>query len=128
MEETMKVYISGPITGVPDFNRDAFTAAAAALRAQGYDPLNPHDVIPNSTTGATWEECLRGDIAALATECDGIALLDGWESSRGSKLEVHIGMALHMKVQPIQSWLEEEVYDPQLDEAISGAVIRRKQG
>jgi hypothetical protein len=127
MEETMKVYISGPITGYPDLNRDAFTAAAAALKAHGFEPLNPHDCVPNSDT-ATWEECLRADIAALVQECDGIALIEGWQESRGSKLEVHIGMALHMKVQPIQSWLDEEVYDPRIDDAISGAVIRRKQG
>lgn len=123
----MKVYVSGPITGIPDLNRDAFAAAAAALKAHGLEPLNPHDVVPNSDT-ATWEQCLRADITSLVQECDGIALLDGWETSRGSKLEVHIGMALHMKVQPLQSWLEEEVYDATLDEEISAAVVRRKQG
>lgn len=122
----MKVYVSGPITGVADLNRDAFKAAETALRVHGYDPLNPHEVIPNSDT-ASWEECLRADIAALVTECDGIALIDGWETSRGSKLEIQVGMALNMKVQPIQSWLEEEPYDPTLDSVISGAVSRRRQ-
>ena len=38
------VYLSGPMTGLPDFNRPAFHAAAAALRAQGYVVINPAEV------------------------------------------------------------------------------------
>lgn len=38
------LYISGPITGMPDLNFPAFHAAAAALRAAGYTVTNPAEL------------------------------------------------------------------------------------
>jgi Domain of unknown function (DUF4406) len=32
----IKVYLAGPMTGVPEFNFPAFHAAAAKLREEGY--------------------------------------------------------------------------------------------
>lgn len=40
----MRIYCSGPITGVPDHNRAAFDAAAKRLRAQGHFVINPHRI------------------------------------------------------------------------------------
>ncbi|EPL8005939.1 DUF4406 domain-containing protein [Klebsiella aerogenes] len=37
----MIVYIAGPMTNVPQFNRPAFFAAAERLSAAGDIPLNP---------------------------------------------------------------------------------------
>ena len=38
----MTVYINGPITGIPDGNRQAFLLAAVILRECGHDPVNLH--------------------------------------------------------------------------------------
>lgn len=89
----MKVYIAGPMTGIEDFNFPAFHAAAAHLRANGYEVVNPAEVNPDTTL--TWEQCMRLDIPQLCT-CDAIALLPGWENSRGARLECHLAEALGM--------------------------------
>lgn len=84
---TPKVYISGPMTGLPDLNFPAFHAAANQLRGLGLDPVNPADINPDS--GMTWAACMRADIKALC-DCDALALLPGWEASRGAHLELHL--------------------------------------
>ena len=35
-----RIYIAGPMTGLPDFNYPAFNAAAARMRALGFEVEN----------------------------------------------------------------------------------------
>lgn len=91
----MRWYLSGPMTGMPDLNFQAFHAEAARLRALGYEVVNPAEI--NVDPAAGWAECLKRDIAELIT-CDGVALMAGWEKSRGATLETHIALALGMLV------------------------------
>lgn len=95
----MKIYVSGPITGYPNDNRDAFALATKALREQGHEVFNPleHDVPDASTSERAWTSALRRDIIAIA-ECDGIAVLDGFHHSKGSMLEIHTALALRLKL------------------------------
>ena len=88
-----RVYIAGPMTGLPDLNFPAFHAEAARLRALGFDAVNPAEINPDQTMG--WEQCMRRDIPELV-KCDGVVLLPGWERSRGASLEAHIAHALGM--------------------------------
>lgn len=90
-----RIYLSGPMTGLPDLNFPAFNAAAARLRALGYLVANPAEINPDKS--ADWHECLRADIKALC-DCDAIALLDGWETSPGAHLELHIAHRLGLGV------------------------------
>ena len=39
----MRIYVSGPITGRPNLNREAFAWAAGALGIAGHSAVNPHD-------------------------------------------------------------------------------------
>lgn len=80
----MKIYISGPMTGQPDFNRPAFNAKAAELRALGHEVVNPAELpeIP----GWEWVDYLKRDIPLLL-ECEGIYQLPGWVGSKGAQLE-----------------------------------------
>jgi hypothetical protein len=99
------IYIAGPMTGYPDFNRDAFEVAAIALRLHGYESHNPREsTVPDD---APWADHLRADIANLIA-CDGVAVLPGWECSRGASLEVSIAQALGMIVKPLDVWLRDE--------------------
>lgn len=82
-----RIYISGPMTGIKDFNFPAFNGAACALRCAGYDVVNPAEINPDGSK--PWSECLRSDIKALC-DCDTIVMLDGWENSAGAHLEMHI--------------------------------------
>lgn len=91
----MKLYISGPMTGLPNFNFPAFNAAAAVVRSMGHEAVNPVDINPDSNT--PWEVCLRADIKALC-DCDGIVLIHGWEHSKGAHLELQVAHRLGLKV------------------------------
>ena len=90
-----RIYIAGPMTGLPELNFPAFHTEAAWLRAMGHEVVNPAEI--NADPTARWEDCMRADIAQLVT-CDGIHLLAGWEKSRGATLEHHIATALGLIV------------------------------
>jgi len=89
----MKIYIAGPMTGIPEFNFPAFRAAAARLRAEGHEVINPAEIVTDTTV--SWEACMRADIRELVA-CDAIYLLPGFEGSRGARLERHIALELGM--------------------------------
>jgi len=99
------IYISGPITGMPDLNFPAFHEAARLLRAAGYTVTNPAELDEQDAGKTlTWEQYMRRDIKVLM-DCDGVALLDGWEESRGACMEADIALQLSMQVEPLADWL-----------------------
>ena len=89
------IYISGPMTGLPEFNFPAFHAAAKRLRADGNEVRNPAEV--GEEPGLQWEDYMRKDLRLLC-DCDAIYLLPGWEKSKGAHLELHIAHRLGMEV------------------------------
>ena len=89
------VYISGPMTGMPGLNFPAFNAAAAALRERGLAVVNPAEINPDGSMA--WEACMRADIKALC-DCDVLALLPGWEGSKGAHLELHLAHRLGLQI------------------------------
>ena len=91
-----KLYLSGPMTGYPDLNFPAFHAAARRLRGLGYVVVNPAELNPAGSE-KSWHDCMRDDIAALVY-CDVVALLPGWENSRGAQLEVEIARRMDLRV------------------------------
>ena len=93
----MRVYLSGPMTGIQDNNFPAFHRAADELRAKGFDVVSPAEI----QEAGTWELCLRADIRELCT-CDAIALMPGWENSKGAQLELHVAHRLGMQVMHLQ--------------------------
>jgi hypothetical protein len=90
----MNIYLCGPISALPiDEARQRFAQAEADLRAQF-----PHATITNPMTlphqhADEWAAYMREDIAALM-QCQAIALLPGWEDSKGCQLEISIGLKL----------------------------------
>lgn len=102
----MRVYIAGPMTGLPQFNFPAFFAAADRLRAAGHEPVNPAEV--DQGQDPTWEACMRNDIPLLVT-CDALVRLPGWHGSRGARLENHIAVSLGMTVLELDAFTGEPV-------------------
>lgn len=92
-----RVYLSGPMSGIADNNFPAFHEWAARLRGQGFDVVSPAEI----QEAGTWELCLRADLRELCT-CDAIALMPGWESSKGANLELHVAHRLGMEVMHLQ--------------------------
>ena len=100
----MKLYIAGPMSGLPDLNFPAFFAAAAQLRALGHSVVNPAEI--DQGKNPTWVSCMRKDIPRLI-QCDAVVLLPGWATSRGAGLELHIANALDMPTYALADALRE---------------------
>lgn len=88
-----RIYIAGAMSGLPDFNYPAFHEAAARLRATGAHVENPAEN-PEPACGS-WEAYMRLAITQMLT-CDEIALLPGWEKSRGAVIEHNLAVELRM--------------------------------
>ena len=95
------IYLSGAMTGVPEFNFPAFNEAAAAWRACGYRVTNPAEGF-NGKTDLPRNVYLREDILILVDDREGlvdaVAVLPGWQASQGASLEVSIARALSIPV------------------------------
>lgn len=91
------VYLSGPMTGLPDYNFPSFASAAARYREAGHAVMNPAEVAAHLPAGSKWEDYMRADIRALC-ECDTIVMLAGWENSKGAHLELHLAHRMGLRV------------------------------
>jgi len=89
----MTLYLSGPMTGYVDFNYPAFNAEAARLRALGWTVENPAE----NPKQDSWEAYMRQAITQMM-RCDRVAVLPGWERSRGANVEVDLADQLGMYV------------------------------
>lgn len=93
----LKIYIAGPMTGIPKYNFPAFHAATADLRERGHKVRSPaerdikmgFDAEVQDTPPPGWSlgECLRWDLKSVLWS-DAVVLLAGWESSPGAACEV----------------------------------------
>lgn len=113
-----KLYIAGPMRGKPEFNFPAFFAAERDLENAGYETVNParRDVDGGfdykgmtgneniSEQGFSLRDALAWDLDQIAKECDGVALLDGWQNSKGARAEVATARALGLPVYKVLSW------------------------
>lgn len=92
----MRIYLAGPMTGLPEYNFPAFHAAAAKLRAAGHFVFNPAENA-NGDTSLPRAVYMRQDIQAIL-DTEAIVVLPGWTQSRGASLEVRIGRELEHPV------------------------------
>lgn len=92
------IFISGPMAGKPNFNRDEFNTTAARLWATGHTVLNPA-LLPD---GLKYGHYLKICMAML--ECaDTIYLLDGWENSTGATAEHALAKSLNLEISTPES-------------------------
>lgn len=117
---SLLLYISGPISGLaPGVARSRFTGADNLLTAIGFRCLDPHSVaactdnscggyddddLPGDTYVHSWECYLRYDLIEML-KCDGVALLDGWEESRGARLEYNTAKELAIEIHKVDWWM-----------------------
>lgn len=98
-----RLYLSGPMTGYPNHNFEAFNKAAALLTSFGFRVENPAS--KGVIEGWNWAAYLKYDLDILIW-CDGVATLPGWQESKGAVLEVHVAQQLDISVRPVQTWLD----------------------
>ncbi len=113
----MKIYLAGPMRGIPAFNFPAFYKAAAELRQQGHEVFSPAerdnqkhgtDISKGNATGDesvaakehgfNLREALGDDLAWVCAKADAVYALPGWKNSKGANAEVATANALGLKV------------------------------
>lgn len=92
------LYLSGPMTGHPEYNFPAFNEAARRLRALGFPVLNPADF--GVRPGLSYHDILFRDLEMLG-RADILVQLEGWADSRGSTLESGVARDLGKPTIPI---------------------------
>lgn len=115
-----RLYVIGPITGIENDNIDEFERVRDAL-ADGLSRVGitiPHDVVRGDFS---WQRCMMRSIhnltrlraeydkrnkAQYVPFYDGIAMLDGWENSKGARIEHDLAEALSIPCKPYREWLE----------------------
>ena len=89
----MKVYIAGPMTGLPQFNRPAFIQATMNLSFEKHVPLNPA-ILPDGLTEADY----MAVGLTMLQRADAIYLLTGWQFSAGARAEHAMALKLGLEV------------------------------
>lgn len=85
----MKIYIAGPMTGLPELNFPAFFEAEKQIIRAGHTPINPARNPPN----LEYEEYV--EIALILVRAsNAITLLSGWEKSPGANVEYYYAKSL----------------------------------
>jgi len=90
-----RIYIAGPMTGLPEFNYPAFNAEAARIRALGYHVENPAEN-PDQENGA-WEDYMKMALRQMLM-CDTVAMLPGWGKSKGALIEYNLAKSLGLEI------------------------------
>lgn len=86
----IRVYLSGKITGLSEeeYTKN-FERAERHYKGAGFEVINPvklsYEVLKNKPD-ACYEDFMKKDLDTLK-ECTHIALLEGWETSKGANRE-----------------------------------------
>ena len=95
-----KLYIAGPMSGLPGLNFEAFHRAQQLLKDAGYQVVNP----ATQGSGRTYSELLKDDLRLLL-DCDAVATLPDWEASVGARNEVMVAGVCGMAVNTVGYFL-----------------------
>lgn len=105
----MNLYVIGPVTGKENDNIDAFDSVYLDLVYSGAQTVTiPHMFIEPDDE---WQYAMAKSIEMI---CDmfrshkedfGIAMLDGWEESKGAKIEHNLAVSLGIPCKPWREWL-----------------------
>ena len=109
----MKIYLAGPMRGIPHFNHPAFHQWTAHLRGQGHEVFSPAehdakafgDIATDNPTGDETKAngfsrraALAADMTWICANADAIALMPGWALSSGACAEKALGLALGLEI------------------------------
>lgn len=100
---SMRVYILGPMRGVPLYNFPAFDQAEERLKEAGYIPISPADIdrengfdpkdlpidwdwLNKLPPSLNLQDIITRDIAAVRS-CQGYFCLPNWQNSTGARAE-----------------------------------------
>lgn len=91
------VYLSGPMTGLPDYNRAAFNLRAEAFRAAGYSVKNPADISVAHGTDKSYEFYFKRALRMML-DADVVYVFGDTTQSRGVEMELQVAKMAGMQV------------------------------
>lgn len=99
--KTMRIFVSGPMSGYPNYNFDKFRKVEERLRVRGHDVTSGRFLfeseIARGITRPHKEYQRAALLHMLAFGADAIAQLDGWEQSSGATGEAAVALNLGME-------------------------------
>lgn len=100
------IYICGPITNVPGLNKEEFLLAQMMLKKQGFNAVNPHDLIEGLDLDPIkdYNQILRICIAEMVRVADEVVTLNGALESNGSRKEMNVAREVNIPVHPITKY------------------------
>ena len=99
------IYIAGPMRGYPKYNFPAFDEARDALK-EDWNVISPADIdrqygrdehSPEPSQGDL-RKIIARDLELLIHDCDAIAMLPGWQRSKGAKIERAVARFLGLEI------------------------------
>lgn len=99
------IYISGPMKGLPNDNREAFWKAEEKIKEISNQLIFNPASLPD---GWTREQYLRKDIEGLC-QCSIMVLLPGFENSDGCKLEIEIARNIGITMYTYENFINERL-------------------
>lgn len=127
-----RIYVAGPMSGIPEFNFPAFDVASVVLRESGHEVTSPAELDRMAgfdEKGCTGNEHLtdkqkhqfaRRDLEALL-HVDAVAVLPGWGQSAGATNEVRVARWLGL---PVIDYMTMDAVDTSALPAWSGTIAK----
>lgn len=103
--EGEKIYLAGPMSGIPNHNKAEFLKWEAKLKTTGAEVFNPV-TSPSSrlvqsgilSGQAAYRRCLATDLKWICEKATSIFMLRGWETSMGARAEHATATALGLHI------------------------------
>lgn len=94
----MRIYLAGPMTGLPEFNHPEFNRVAGNLREMGHMVFNPAECNPPVSGRDAYRRAMAVDLAWISSYAESVWVLPGWETSKGCAVEIALANALDIPV------------------------------
>lgn len=105
------------MSGLPNFNTPLFMATAQKWRDAGYFVQNPVE-LGGLDQSKDWRTYMIVDLTVIMLACDAIAVIPGWEASKGARVEMMIARAFGLEIYDAETF---ELINPKISLCIEGA-------
>jgi hypothetical protein len=95
-DRKLTIYIAGPITGQDGYNHEAFYRAEIDWKQKGWAVIN-HIELDEGFFEGEWLSYILRDLPYVE-KADAIAMLPGWETSSGARIERLVAEKLNKRV------------------------------
>ena len=97
------MFLSGPMTGIEDYNFPLFDRVAKELEDKGVEVVNPARICRKFKRESVLSSKevfnkMIDEQQVAEMECNAILLLPGWENSKGVRLELKTALNLGLEI------------------------------